>query len=137
MNRWGGGVHYVTHFPVLKPSSESTKVRIVSDSKMKNNTTQLSFNDLIQDLPNALSELLVVILHWRCHPTALMYDLAKAYQSIRTGEKEKHLRRFFYRSDTKEEFKTYAYDRATFGDNAASAALEFEEKKNCQTFATC
>ena len=79
IDKWGGGVHYITHFPVLKPTSESTKVRIVSDSKMKNNTTQLSFNDLIQDLPNALSELLVVIIRWRCHPMALMYDLEKAY----------------------------------------------------------
>ena len=34
MNSWTGGVHYITHFPIIKMSSASTKVQIVSDSKM-------------------------------------------------------------------------------------------------------
>ena len=36
MTSWTGPVHYLTHFPVLKPGSVTTKVRIVANSKMKN-----------------------------------------------------------------------------------------------------
>ena len=31
MDNWKGGTHYITHFPVIKMLSTSTKVRIVSD----------------------------------------------------------------------------------------------------------
>ena len=123
MDNWKGGVHYIAHFPVVKMSSTSTKVRIVSDSKMKNNMTGKSFNDLVKPVPNALSELLVVLLRWRSRPTALMYDLAKAYWSVGTTVVERHLRRFLYRDDPHSKFKTYAIDRNNFGDECAAMGL--------------
>ena len=85
INEWKGPIHYIAHFPVIKMSSVSTKVRIVSDSKMKNNLTGKSFNDLLKPVPNALSNGLVVLLEWREHPTTIIYDLSEAYQSIKTG----------------------------------------------------
>ena len=75
-------------------ASTSTKVRIVSDSALRNNVTGLSFNDLIKPVPNALADILAVCLAWRGYPVAVMYDLTKAYQSIKTGEVEKFLRMF-------------------------------------------
>ena len=95
IDSWEGGVHYIVHFPVTKTSSVSTKVRIVSDSKLKNNLSHLSFNDLIKPVPNALSDMLGVVMRFREKPTVLLYDLSKAYQSIKTGLAERHLRRFF------------------------------------------
>ena len=62
-----GGKHFISHFPVVKMSSTTTKVRIVSDSAMKNNVTGLSFNDLVKPVPNALAEILTVCLGWRSH----------------------------------------------------------------------
>ena len=92
ISEWTGPIHYITHFPVIKMSSSSTKVRIVSDSKMKNNLTGKSFNDLLKPVPNALSDGLVVLLEWREHPTTIIYDLSKAYQSVKMGSLERHLR---------------------------------------------
>ena len=46
---YDGGKHFIAHFPVIKMSSTSTKVRIVSDSAMKNAITGKSFNDLVAD----------------------------------------------------------------------------------------
>ena len=55
---WTGPIHYLCHFPVLKPGSVTTKVRIVANSKMKNSHTGLSLNDVVEPGPNALNELL-------------------------------------------------------------------------------
>ena len=94
---WAGPVHYVTHFGVINVESRSTRVRVVSNSKMKNANTHLSFNDTVDPVPNALNDLLDVLLQWRGHHQALMFDLAKAYQSVRTGPLELHLRRVLWR----------------------------------------
>ena len=79
MFEWKGPVHYVTHFPVINPESSSTRVRIVSNAKMPNSQTKLSFNDLVDPVPNALNELYNVLIQWRGHTTAVMCDLSKAY----------------------------------------------------------
>ena len=123
-----GGKHYIAHFPVVKPSSTSTKVRVVSDSALKNNVTGYSLNDLIRPVPNALADILTITLRWRTHPTAIMYDLSKAYQSIRTGTDEKFLRLLLWREDPGQPWETWAFNRNNFGDKCASLALEIGKK---------
>ena len=79
------------HFPVMNPDSSSTPLRIVVDSKCVNKRSGLAFNDLIAPVPNALNDILEVILRWRQFPSTLLYDLSKAYHTLRTGERELHL----------------------------------------------
>ena len=124
MAAWKGPVHYVTLFPVINLESTSTKLRIVSNSKMPNAVTGFSFNDTTQSVPNALNDIFSVLVQWRGHPTCIMYSISKAYQSIKTGEVEKHLRRLVYRRDPRTPSRTYAYDSVTFGDDPAACALE-------------
>ena len=128
LDTWTGPVHYLTHFPVLKPGSVTTKVRIVANSKMKNAKTGLSLNDVVEAGPNALTPLLEVLILWRSVEVALMFDLSKAYQQLVTGEVERHLRRFLYRSSSKDPWQVYAYDRVTFGDVIAALCLELAKK---------
>merc|ERR1711867_164072 len=129
MSAWTGPVHYITHFGVLNPESKSTRVRVVSNSKMQNAHTRLSFNDTTDGVPNALNDLFNVLLQWRGHEQALMYDLSKAYQSVKTGDLELHLRRILWRKTTSENFQTYGYTCATFGDEPAAAGLELAKRK--------
>ena len=126
---WTGPVLYITHFGVLNNESKSTRVRIVSNSAMRNQHTQLSFNDTTEDVPNALNDLLDVLIQWRGHQQTVMYDLSKAYQSLRTGDLELHLRRVLYRREGEEDFSTYGYTCVTFGDDPAAAALELGKRK--------
>ena len=58
-----------------------------------------------------------------------MMDLKKAYQAIYTSPAELHLRRFFYRGDPREEWETFGYTRATFGDITAGLLLEIAKRK--------
>ena len=128
MEGYQGGVHYMPHFPVLNPESSSTKLRIVVDSKFRNSRSNLSFNDLIRDVPNALNDILDVQWRWRQFAIPLCYDLSKAYHTLRTGQAELHLRRFVYRFDVKDSWKAYGYCVVAFGDKPAALALELAKE---------
>ena len=119
MKSWSGGVHYLPHFAVLNPESSSTALRIVMDSKCKNMHSRKSFNDLVRAVPNAINDIVDVQLRWRMFDVALNYDLSKAYHSLRTGERELHLRRFVYRFAQDQPWEVYAYRVVAFGDRCS------------------
>ena len=79
----------------------------------------------MQEGPCALASLLEVLIGFRLNEVALVYDLTKAYQSIGTGELERHVRRIVWRwGDTSANWEIYGYDVVTFGDQAAGLILE-------------
>ena len=123
-----GPVHYEPHFPVMNPESSSTKLRIVADSACKNMHSKKSFNDLVLPVPNALNDITDVQMRWRMFPVSMIYDLSKAYHSLKTGYKEMHLRRFLYRFDNKKDWEVYAYQVVAFGDLPAALALELAKE---------
>ena len=65
----------------------------------------------MQEGPNALASLLEVIIGFQMIKVALVYDLTKAYQSIRTGELESRVQRIVWRwGDLQTEWEIYGYD---------------------------
>ena len=124
INNYRGPVNYNNHFEVIKEGSSTTKLRIVSNSAQKNARSGLSLNDCMARGPDLLALLEEVLLHFRTVESAIILDLEKAYQAIYTREKEKHLRRILWRTSPGEDWKDYAYTRATFGDLAAGLLLE-------------
>ena len=73
---------------------------------------------------NSLNPMLDVMLRFRSYPVALQLDLAKAYNTLRSGLVERHLRRFVWRFDPSEPWQDYAIDRVYFGDASAGCQLE-------------
>ena len=133
INQYTGPVSYCTHFPVFKPGSTSTPLRIVFNGALKNRHCNLSPNDCMHKGPNALNSLLEVLMSWRSKEVALVLDLAKAYQSLHTGELERHVWRIIWRwGETDKEWDVLAYDRVTFGDLLAALALELAKKKGAE-----
>ena len=126
---WHGPTNSITTFAVIKPDSQSTKTRIVSNSAMKNAVSRLSINECMWPGPNALCDLLVCLLFWRAMEVAIMMDLQKAYQAIHTSPMELHLHRFLFRQSPKDLWEVYWFSRATFGD--LSAGLVLEVAKRC------
>ena len=72
MEEWSGPVNYNTLFPVIKEESLSTRVRVVTNSAQINMKTGLAVNDCMWQGPNALADILDVLLHWRTVEVALM-----------------------------------------------------------------
>ena len=126
---YGGPVSYVTHHGVAKPGSATTPLRIVTNSSLRNRNANLSPNQCMQEGPNALSSLLEVLLGFRMYEVALVYDMSKAYQSIATGEIERHVRRVIWRwGDNTKDWEIYGYEVVTFGDQVAGLVLELVKK---------
>jgi len=125
MEDYQGPVSYVAHHGVHKPDSPTTPLRVVTNTSLKNVNAKLSPNDCMQVGPNALSSLLEVLVGFRMYEVALVYDMTKAYQSIATGEVEKHVRRILWRwGDTSAPWQVLAYAVVTFGDQIAGLILE-------------
>ena len=122
---WSGPCQYVSHHPVLK-DSVTTPVRVVSNSSFNNAGNSL--NKCIASGPNSLNPMIDVMLRFRCWPIAVQFDLAKAYNTLRTGLVERHMRRFVWRFDPSTPWEDYALDRVHFGD--ACAATQLEVAKN-------
>jgi hypothetical protein len=87
MDGWEGQVHFITVFPVQNLTFSSTKTWIVSNSVMRNSQSHLIFNDCMWAGPNALADMIMVLVLWRMMEEVLIIDLKKAYQAIRKREK--------------------------------------------------
>ena len=57
------------------------------------------------------------MIGFRLNEVALVYDLTKAYQSIHTGQVERHVRRIVWRfGDLDADWQVFGYDVVTFWD---------------------
>ena len=64
------------------------------------------------------------MLRFRCHETGLVFDLTKAYNCLKTGPVERHLRRFIWRFSQESPWLDCAFDVVHFGDCPAANCLE-------------
>ena len=121
MDNWSGPINYISHHGVEQPSV-TTPLRIVTNSSLKNGGKSL--NDCLIKGPNSLNSMFDIMLRFRCHESGLVFDLSKAYNSLKTGDTEKHLRRFIWRFDPDGPWKDFAFDSVHFGDCPAANFLE-------------
>merc|ERR1712082_90888 len=64
------------------------------------------------------------MLQFRAREVGLAFDLSKAYNTLRTGLTERHLRQFLWRFDHEGPWLDLALDRVHFGDRSAASQLE-------------
>ena len=57
---------------------------MVADSALKNCEMGFSLNQLLPNWSNALNNLFNVFIRWRCYQVALVWDMIKAYHSLKT-----------------------------------------------------
>ena len=119
---YAGSVQYITHHAVLKDSSS-----VVTNSSFKNG--KYSLNDILPKVPNSLNDILEVTLRFRAYEKVFAYDLAKAYNSMKTSIVEKHLHRFIWRFAENEPWTDFAIDCVHFGDRPAACQLEISKRK--------
>ena len=89
MEDYQGPTQYISHHPVLK-DSVSTPCRMVTNSSFPNGGSSL--NQCLAAGPNSLNSMLGVLLRFRCREVAFQFDLKKAYNTMKTGIVERHLR---------------------------------------------
>jgi hypothetical protein len=92
--------HYIPHHPVFKPSSFTTKMRVVYDASAKSKKEDLSLNDCLLRGPNLMHDLCGILIRFRLEPVALVADIEKAYLQLMLHESQRDVTRFFWLKDS-------------------------------------
>ncbi|VDP01953.1 unnamed protein product [Heligmosomoides polygyrus] len=90
--------YYMSHQAVFKPSSHTTKCRIVFDASSKRNG-EFSLNDVIHQGPLLLPNLCGILLRCRVGAKLLTADVEKAFHMIYLQESERDAVRFLWLKD--------------------------------------
>ena len=129
LKNYDGPINYITTTISLKDSA-TTPLRICTNSSFKNG--KYSLNDLIPKGPNSLNDMLAVTIRFRSYPHAVAFDLSKAYNTMCTTSKEKHLRRFVWRWSENGPWLDFGIDKVHFGDRGAACQLEIGKNKTAK-----
>ena len=127
LDSYPGPINVISHHGVLQPRSETTPYRIVYNSSQDNGG--VSLNQCLPKGPNCLTDIYGNLLKFRTYEEGLVFDISKAYHTIRTGTVEKFLRIMVWRFSDNEEWKFYGYEVMAFGDRIAATALECAKRK--------
>ncbi|XP_050072380.1 uncharacterized protein LOC126560464 [Anopheles maculipalpis] len=112
-------VYYMPHHAVLRPSSSSTKCRVVFDASAKPSPSQLSLNDVLQVGPVVQNDLFSIVLRFRKFRIAFSADISKMYRQIRHAEDDQRFLRIFWRSDPAHPMRVLELCTVTYGTASA------------------
>ena len=112
--------------------SATTPVRLVSNSSFANSSTNL--NNLLVKGPNTLNCLFTNLVRFRGYEIALVGDISKAYNSIKTGEVERHVRRYWFRFTQNEPWKVYGANCVMFGDRPAASLMTIAVERASESY---
>ena len=115
---------------VFRVSSVSTPARLTSDNSTLHGNG-LSCNSSQVKGRSCLNLVHNVLLHFFLHPVPLLYDLAKAYRSVRTRTLTNSVRRFFWFDDPQnpETARSFLPLRMLYGDKEADKFLALIVRK--------
>ncbi|XP_017463387.1 PREDICTED: uncharacterized protein LOC108356796 [Rhagoletis zephyria] len=106
--------YYVPHHYVLKPTSTTTKLRVVFDASCKT-TSQKSLNGILAVGPTLQNELYILLLRFRLFRYALTADIVKMYRQILVDADDRKFQRILWRSTPDDEVCTYQLNTVTYG----------------------
>ncbi|XP_062542065.1 uncharacterized protein LOC134210058 [Armigeres subalbatus] len=109
--------YYFPHHAVLKPSSTSTKLRVVFDGKAKSNG--LSLNEVLMVGPKIQNDLFSIVLRFRTHVYAFSADIEKMYRQVKIDPNQTRYQRIFWREQPKDPIKVLELSTVTYGKFSA------------------
>ena len=75
--------------------------------------------------PNSLTPLIEALTTFRSYKHVVSWDLSKAYNTVHTGQAEKHMRRLVWRwGDKESDWQVFGFTKMAFGDRPAACGLE-------------
>ncbi|XP_065092430.1 uncharacterized protein LOC135713271 [Ochlerotatus camptorhynchus] len=110
--------YYLPHHCIFKPSSSSTKFRVVFDATAK--ASELSLNDVLMTGTSSQSDLFSIVLRFRTHTYVFTVDVSKMYRQILVDPSQTRYQRIFWRGHLSEALKVLELLTVTYGTSAAS-----------------
>ncbi|XP_043258558.1 uncharacterized protein LOC122400888 [Colletes gigas] len=108
---------YLPHHAVIKPSSSTTKVRVVFDGSAKS-SSGLSLNDALMTGPTLQDDLFSLLLRFRLYAYVLTGDIEKMYRQFLVRPEDRSFQRILWR-DQRNRIATYELNTVTFGLTSA------------------
>ena len=113
-------IHYLSHFPVIKPERLTTPIRICFDASAKVNSRSKSLNDLLFKGPTMVEDLTGILMRTQMKPIMLLSDLEKAFMMISVRPDQRDCTRFLWVKSTKkpltkENIQVLKFKRVLFG----------------------
>ncbi|XP_038106952.1 uncharacterized protein LOC119766466 [Culex quinquefasciatus] len=93
-----GSAFYLPHHCVLRPTSTTTKLRVVFDGSAKT-STGVSINDVLRIGPTIQNDLTAILLRFRGFQFVLTLDIPKMFRQVRVHPEETRYQRIFWRYD--------------------------------------
>ncbi|XP_043287492.1 uncharacterized protein [Venturia canescens] len=104
---------YISHHPVIKEGSLTTKLRPVFDASAKS-TSGISLNDTLLVGPTIQDDIFSLLLRFRKHNYVLTGDIEKMYRQFWVQESDRKYQRILWR-DSDSRIATYEINTVTFG----------------------
>ncbi|XP_043263590.1 uncharacterized protein LOC122403871 [Colletes gigas] len=104
---------YLPHHAVIKPTSTTTKIRIVFDGSARS-STGLSLNDTLLTEPTIQDDIFALLVRFRLHTYVLTGDIEKMYRQFLIRPEDRRYQRILWR-DNDDKIKTYELNTVTFG----------------------
>ncbi|XP_076661131.1 uncharacterized protein LOC143365016 [Halictus rubicundus] len=109
--------YYLPHHAVIKPTSSTTKCRVVFDGSAKS-TTGISLNDSLHTGPTIQDDIFTLLNRFRMHTYVISGDIEKMYRQFLVRPEDRQFQRIIWRNN-KNEITTFELNTITFGLTSA------------------
>ncbi|XP_017479438.1 PREDICTED: uncharacterized protein LOC108368980 [Rhagoletis zephyria] len=110
--------YFMPHHAVFKPTSATTKLRVVFDASCKS-SNGLSLNDNLLIGPTIQKDLFEIITKFRKYKVGFAGDIEKMYRQVLVHPDDRPLQRILWGRSTEEEPTAYDLRTVTYGTAAA------------------
>lgn len=111
--------YFIPHHAVLKPSSESTKLRVVFNGSART-TSGFSINDLLMVGPNIQDKLFNILLRFRQYTYVISADIEKMYRQVQIQNNDRDLQMILWRDTSTEALRSLRLNTVTYGLSSSS-----------------
>lgn len=110
--------NYIVHHMVSRPTSTTTKYRVVFNASYKT-SSGYSLNDMLHVGPTIQDDVFTHLCNWRKYPVALISDVEKMYRQILIHEHHRDYQRVWWRDSPNSELNSYRLNTVTYGTASA------------------
>ncbi|XP_062714008.1 uncharacterized protein LOC134290819 [Aedes albopictus] len=120
-NEAPNSAYYIPHHCVVKPTSTSTKLRVVFDGSSAS-SSGVAINDALMSGPNIQNDLFSILLNYRSYRYVFTVDVVKMFRQVGVLPPDTRYQRIVWRYDRNEPLVVYELSTVTYG--LASSAFQ-------------
>ncbi|GFT68105.1 uncharacterized protein TNCV_5003271 [Trichonephila clavipes] len=117
--------NFLPHHAVIKPSSTTTKLRVVFDASLSlslscKTTNGTSLNSLLGVGPKLQRDIFEILLKFRIPRIVFTADIEKMYRQVLVADEDQKYQQIIWRNNSNENIRTYKLKTVTYGLASAS-----------------